>query len=92
MVLIATFIVVTGNTIPKRIATLACRNVDASRLQAFYRLAGWTWVLTGLALGLAWLVLPQDAAGTATLIVVPAGMAVIAFRWLVLRATGRPTP
>jgi len=33
-------------------------NCDGARVQAFQRLAGWTWVLTGLTFATAWLVLP----------------------------------
>jgi hypothetical protein len=90
MVSLAAFIVVTGNTIPKRLASLACLNVEPARVQAFYRLAGWVWVLTGLALGVAWILLPSGAAGSATLVIVPAGITLVAYRWLRLYAARRP--
>lgn len=90
MASLAAYIVVTGNTIPKRLASLACLNVEPARVQAFYRLAGWVWVLTGLAFGLAWILLPSGAAGSATLVIVPFGIALIAYRWLVLYAARRP--
>jgi hypothetical protein len=90
MVSLATFIVVTGNTIPKRLASLACLNVELARVQSFYRLAGWVWVLTGLAFGLAWMMLSSGAAGSATLVIVPVGIALIAYRWLRLNTARRP--
>ena len=90
MVILAGFIVFTGNSIPKRLESLACLYPDPARWQAFYRFAGWAWVLAGIALGLAWILLRLPAAGTATLIIVPAAMALVALRWLGLRATRSP--
>lgn len=79
-VIMGIFLVLTGNTIPKRLARLPRAAEDAARSQSFYRFAGWTWVITGLVFGLAWLVLPLNAAGTATFIILPIGMALIAVR------------
>ncbi len=90
MVILAAFIVLTGNTIPKRVTSRTCAGVDPARLQVFHRFAGWTWVLTGLAFGLASILLPTQTSRTATLVIVPAGMALIAYRWLNLLATRRP--
>lgn len=90
MASLAAFIVITGNTIPKRLASLACMNVEPARVQAFYRLAGWVWVLTGLAFGVAWILLPSGAARSATLVVVPVGITLIAYRWVRLYAARRP--
>lgn len=90
MVSLAAFIVVTGNTIPKRLASLACLNVEPARVQAFYRLAGWIWVLTGLAIGVAWILLPSRAAGSATLVIVPVGITLVGYRWIRLYAARRP--
>jgi MFS family permease len=92
MASIAAYLVVTGNTIPKRLASLACMNVEPAPMQAFYRLAGWVWVLTGLAFGVAWILLPSGAAGSATLIIVPAGITLVVYRWVRLRAARRPAP
>ncbi len=84
MVLLGLFIASIGNTIPKRLAPLAGLH-DPAQAQSFYRFAGWTWVLTGLALGLAWLVLPLGSARTATFVVLPLGIALIALRCVSLR-------
>lgn len=89
MVSLAAFIVVTGNTIPKRLASPACLTVEPARVQAFYRVAGWLWVLTGLALGVGWILLPSGAAASATLVIVPVGITLIAYRWLRLHAARR---
>ena len=91
MAILAAFIVLTGNTIPKRLTSLTCTGADRARVQAFHRLAGWAWVLTGLALGFAWILLPRQAAGTVTLVVVPFAIALIAYRWLRLYAARRST-
>ena len=87
MVLIGAFIVVTGNAIPKRLSPRGrCEPVE---VQAFRRFAGWTWVLAGLALMLAWLVLPNAAADVVTFTVLPIGIGLIALRAL---GVGRRRP
>jgi hypothetical protein len=81
LVLTAVFIVATGNSMPKRLVPPACLRTDPGRAQAFMRFAGWTWVLTGILFGIAVAALPSAAGTTATLIIVPAGMALVAIRW-----------
>jgi hypothetical protein len=90
MVSMAAFIVVTGNSIPKRLASLTCLGVEPARVQAFFRFAGWVWVLTGLAFGVAWILLSSGAAGSATLVIVPVGITLIAYQWLRLNTARRP--
>jgi len=85
MVVLGAFIVATGNTLPKTLTPLSMLRCDAGRAQAFHRFAGWTWVLAGLAVSAAWLVLPIDAAQTITLVVLPACMLAIAGRAVWLR-------
>ncbi len=89
MILLGAYIASLGNSIPKRLAPLAAL-ADPARAQSFARFAGWTWALTGTALALCWLVLPLDAAGTSTFVVLPAGIALIALRCLGLRWTRQP--
>ena len=91
MLLLAVYLVLTGNTIPKRLTSLVCARMDAARTQSFFRFAGWTWVLTGLAFGVAWVGLPLATARVATLVVVPLAIAAIAFRWFRLAADPPPT-
>jgi hypothetical protein len=90
MALLGAFLVATGNTIPKRLTPLERQCGDPRAVQALHRTAGWTWVLTGLAMAVAWIALPMAAAGTATLIIVPAAIALIASRWFSLPRTRRP--
>ncbi|HKM91029.1 MAG TPA: hypothetical protein VJX29_10465 [Candidatus Acidoferrales bacterium] len=72
------FLVVTGNGIPKTLTPWSCLQDDTVRIQAFQRFVGWTWVLTGLALAITWLVLPVELAGSLTLILVPTALLLIA--------------
>jgi hypothetical protein len=83
-VLSGVFLMMSGNAIPKRLASLA--GPDPSRVQSFRRFAGWTWVLTGLALVIAWLTLPLAAALTSTFVIIPAGMGLVALRCVSARA------
>jgi hypothetical protein len=64
--LIGALLVMVGNTIPKNLPPLSS-GCDGARQQTFHRLAGWTWVLCGLASALGWLALPIDIAETAAI-------------------------
>lgn len=86
MAITGAFLIVTGNTIPKRLAPLARLGSDPARQQSFRRFAGWAWVLTGLALGISWLALPIAAAITSTFVIIPLGIGLIAFRCAAERA------
>ena len=88
MVLAGAFLVFTGNSIPKVFTPLADLQCDPARAQAARRFAGWTWVLTGIALCLAWLGLRIVPAQTATFILLPAAMLVVFVQPILLR-TGR---
>ena len=90
MAMIGGYLVFTGNALPKSLIPLASLRDDPAAEQKFRRLAGWTWSLTGLALVVAWLLLPPALAGTITLCVVPMGMLLIALRWWTLPRTRRP--
>jgi hypothetical protein len=86
MALPGAFFVLTGNAVPKTLTPLAVMKRNPARVQAFRRFAGWVWVLTGVAYSLAWLSLPTRLAVNATLLVVPAGMLLVALGWLRLRS------
>jgi hypothetical protein len=90
MTAIAAYLVLSGNSIPKRLASLACGNAGPAEVQAFARFAGWTWVLTGIAFGLSWVLLPGRWTSTATLVILPIGIALVALRWLGVLARRRP--
>lgn len=87
MAMSGVFLMVTGNAIPKRLASLA--GPDPARTQSFRRFAGWAWVLTGLALAVAWLVLPIPAAIASTFVILPVGVGLIWFRCAAERAASR---
>ena len=85
MAIMGAFLMSTGNAIPKTLTPLSALRCDAAKAQAFQRFAGWTWVLTGLALAVAWLVLPLHLADSLTFVVVPGGILIIAMQCARLR-------
>ena len=89
MVILGAFLVFTGNALPKTLTPLSALACDGSRTQAFQRFAGWTWVLTGLAFALAWLVLPVAAAKPVSVSVLVGGMLMVAAQLVRLRFTAR---
>jgi hypothetical protein len=74
MVTLGLFLASTGNALPKTLTPLSALRCDAARLQAFQRLAGRAWVLTGLAVALAWLVLPVELANPVSTVAIVGGM------------------
>ena len=84
-VLTGAFLVMLGNVMPKNLPPLSSMRCDGARQQAFHRLAGWTWVLCGLASAIGWLALPIDSAETATTVLVVTAMAVTIVQLLRLR-------
>jgi len=85
-ILIGAVIVMIGNAMPKNLPPLSS-GCDGARQQAFHRLAGWTWVLCGLASAIGWLALPIDFAETATIGLVVTAIAVSIL--LLVRLAGR---
>jgi hypothetical protein len=90
LTIVAAYIVVTGNSIPKRLTPRACLTADPGKVQAYMRFAGWTWVLAGLALGIVSVLLPAKTAAVATLVIMPVAIALIAFGCLRLYRVRRP--
>jgi hypothetical protein len=90
-VLIGLFLAMLGNVMPKNVPPLSS-GCDGARQQAFHRLAGWTWVLCGLASVVAWLVLPIDLAGTAAVVLAATAMAVTIVHLVRLAARARTKP
>jgi hypothetical protein len=66
-ILTGAFLAMLGNVMPKNLPPLSS-GCDGARQQAFQRLAGWTWVLCGLALAVGWLALPIDLAERAAMV------------------------
>jgi len=90
-VLIGLFLAMLGNVMPKNVPPLSS-GCDGARQQAFHRLAGWTWVLCGLASAVAWLVLPIDLAGTAAVVLAATAMAVTIVHLVRLATRARTKP
>ena len=84
MAILGAFLVFTGNAIPKTLTPLSALR-DAGRVQAFQRFAGWTWVLAGMALAMAWLILPVNLAEPMTLLLLPSAMLLIGAQVVRLR-------
>jgi len=89
MIVTAAFFVFTGNAMPKTLTPLASLQCDGAKTQAFQRFAGWTWVLSGLAFGIAWLVLPIDLAKPVSLVLLMTGMLLVAGQMVRLRLRRR---
>jgi hypothetical protein len=66
-ILTGVFLAMLGNVMPKNLPRLSS-GCDGARQQAFQRLAGWTWVLCGLASAIGWLALPIDLAEKTTMV------------------------
>jgi hypothetical protein len=89
MAMVGAFFVITGNRMPKTLTPLAALKCNPARVQAFQRFAGWTWVLTGLAFAIVWLLLPLDVAKTVSVILLVSGILVITAQLVRLRSTRR---
>jgi hypothetical protein len=61
-VLLATFIVINANAIPKAMSARAQARCAPAAEQATRRFVGWTMVLGGLAYGAAWVIAPLEQA------------------------------
>ena len=90
MIILGAYLVVTGNAIPKQLATASSTRCTGARAQAFLRFAGWTWVLCGLGFTIAWLALPVDAAAPISTALMVTAMIVTIVRVLRLRRSQRP--
>ena len=89
MIILGAYLAVTGNAIPRKLPPTSSMQCDGARVQAFQRLAGWTWALCGLGFATAWLALPIDAAAPVSTALVVAGMVVTIVQLLRLR---KPRP
>jgi len=89
MVVVGALLVAVGNAMPKMLpppSSIAC---DGAKAQALRRLSGWTWVLTGLAYVVLWLVLSVDMAAAVSTMVVLVGMVAVATQMFRLWRTRR---
>lgn len=79
MAILGAVLVFTGNAMPKTLTPLSALQCEAEKVQTFQRLAGWTWVLSGLGFAIAWLTLPIHLAAPVSLALVALGMLGIAW-------------
>ena len=86
------FFVWMGNAMPKALTPLSgpqCSG-DPMKAQAFQRFVGWTWVLTGLAYSISWLILPLSLAKPVALTCLFVGMGItITATFRLIRGTFR---
>ena len=92
MIILGAYLAVTGNAIPRMLPPVSSMQCDGARVQAFQRLAGWTWVLCGLGFATAWLALPIDAAEPVSTALVAAAMIVTIVQLLRLRRPRQHAP
>ena len=89
MIIIGAFLAAAGNALPRLLPPVSLMQGNAARVQAFHRFAGWTWVLCGLGFATAWLALPIDAAGPASVALVAAALIVTLVQVLRLASRAR---
>jgi hypothetical protein len=80
MVILGAFFVFIGNAMPKILTPLSALRCDVARASALQRLMGWTWVLTGLAFAVSWLVLRPDIAEPVSVAIILGGGLLVATR------------
>ena len=85
MIMIGAYLAMTGNAMPRMLPPTSSMACGGARVQAFQRLAGWTWVLCGLGFVMAGLVLPLDTAGPLSMALVVTAMTVTIVQLLRLR-------
>jgi hypothetical protein len=81
------FLAVRGNAIPKTLTPLAALHCDPAKAQAVQRLAGWIWALAGLAVAIAWLMLPINLAEEMSYLLLPSAILVTVGQAVWLRRT-----
>ena len=86
MAVMGAFLMVTGNSLPKRLVPLSGCSCDPATVQQLQRRAGWTFVLAGAALAIGWLVLPESLANLLTLLLAPVTVLFVVQMFRVYRA------
>jgi hypothetical protein len=89
MVVFGAFYIFTGNALPKTLTPLASLRCSAAATQSLHRLIGWTQVLTGLTMAIAWMVLPTDTAQTVTVVAIIGGLVIVLAQIVRLRVRRR---
>ena len=78
MALVGVLLAMIGNATPKRLTPLSALGCDGARNQAFQRFTGWIWFMAGLTYAMVWLVMPLDVAKPLSVMVVVAGLLLVA--------------
>lgn len=86
-VAIGVVLVLSGNVVPKQLQKISDTGCEPSRQQSSQRLAGWAFVLAGLAYAVIWLVAPIDSAAIISICVVGSTVLLVFIPclWLSLR-------
>ena len=92
MIILGAYLAVTGNGLPRMLPPMSSMQCDGARVQAFQRLAGWTWALCGLGFATAWLALPIDTAESVSTALVLAAMVVTIVQVVRLRKLRQHAP
>ena len=92
MIILGAYLAVTGNGLPRMLPPMSSMHCDGARVQAFQRLAGWTWALCGVGFATAWLALPIDAAEPVSTALVVAAMIVTIVQLVRLRRPRQHAP
>jgi hypothetical protein len=87
MVIIGAYFVFVGNALPKTLTPLSALRCDPTTAQSVQRLAGWTWVLSGLVVAGVWLTLPVNLAQLLSMVAIVGSVLVvlakiISVRWI----------
>ena len=85
MIMIGAYLAMIGNAMPRMLPPTSSMPCAGARVQAFQRLAGWTWALCGLGFAMTWLALPIDAATPISMSLVAVSMIVTTVQLLRLR-------
>ena len=85
MAIIGASLAASGNALPRLLPPVSTMGDQAARVQAFQRLAGRIWVLTGLGFAVTWLALPMSVTTPASVALVAAAMVVTMLQLLRLR-------
>ena len=92
MIMVGAYLAMTGNAMPRMLPPTSSLRCGGAQVQAFQRLAGWTWVLCGLGLATAGLALPMDTAGPISMALVATAMTVTIVQLVRLRKQRPHTP
>jgi hypothetical protein len=92
MIIFGLYFAATGNAMPRMLPPVSSMQCNGARVQAFQRIAAWTWALCGLGFATAWLVLPIDGAEAVSMTLVVAAIILTVVQVLRLRKPRQRAP